>query len=150
MDKRITIKKMKGLSLRMWLADREEANEQTTTPLHCTHVVQRCWLTSKLTERKFPCWGILSGATKKILSIECRHCDGLTKHLGEQRRCVNMHREIHSEKEKVNRLALLPSLLIWQVSAMRKEWVWGFGALSESLVFSFSIQWCNTDFYEKQ
>lgn len=56
----------------------------------------------------------------KNISLGRMQRDGLTKRLREQRRFVDTHTEMHSEKEKVNHWALLPSLLIWQVSAMRK------------------------------
>lgn len=36
-------------------ADREGEKELTTLPLHCTEVEHQRWLTTKLTERKFPC-----------------------------------------------------------------------------------------------
>lgn len=99
--------------------DGEEGKEPTTTPLPCTRVELRCWLTIKPTERTFLCWGILSSTTKTFLSAECSVT--AWQNVSESSAGLWTRTQRYAQREKVNHLALLPSLLIWQVSAMRKE-----------------------------
>lgn len=103
------------------LIEREEM-ELTALPLHCTHVSQQCWLTTKLMEGIFPCSGTLSSTIKMSLAAESRRCDNLAKHLSEQRRLVSARIRFDShEKRKGNHLARFPLFAIRQVSATRQN-----------------------------